>query len=82
MEMDEWCLLTYKKNFMTTYELFRQIACEKFSNTINSLSLRGNNTAINIMDRFLNNIQEEKVVKVVFQNDVVEETEEDKKNNE
>lgn len=76
VKMDEWCQENYGKNFQTTYEILRQIACEKFSNTINGLSMRGNNTALNIMDRFLNNIQEDKVVKVVFDNKLQPETEE------
>lgn len=79
-EMDEWCKKEYGTNFLTTYEILRQIAIEKFTETLSYLSMRGNNTALNIIDRFLNEAQQDKVVKVVFDNNLKTETEEDKEN--
>lgn len=75
-EMDDWCLKEYGTNFQTTYEVLRQIAVEKFANTLGYLSMRGNNTAMNIIDRMMNDVQQDKVVKVVFDNKLKEETEE------
>ena len=74
-EMDEWCLKEYGNNFQTTFEVLRQIAVEKFANTLGHLSIRGNNTAINIIDRMMNDAQQDKVVKVVFDNKLQAETE-------
>ena len=74
-EMDEWCKKEYGTNFQTTFEILRQVAIEKFAEALTHLSMRGNNTAMNIIDRMMNDVQQDKVVKVVFDNKLQAETE-------
>ena len=78
--MDVWCEENYNYNFQTAYDLIRQIAIERFSDTVNNLGLRGNNTALNIMDRMINGFTEDKTVKIVFDNKMKAEDDNDKTN--
>lgn len=79
-EMDDWCRENYGANFVTVYDILMQDAAERYLETLKSLGeMRGNQTALNIVSQFLvNKTANDKVVKIVFDGSVPEESEDEK----
>ena len=79
-EMDDWCKEEYGFNFSTTWDMLRNMAYSEFLDTVHILGARGNPSALNILNGALNSLASTQTVKIVFGNDVPEETEEDSEN--
>lgn len=76
-EMDAWCKEEYGCNFGAAYEFIRQMAYSNFLETVNLLGMRGNPSALNIMNQALNSLAATQTTRIVFSSDVPAETEED-----
>lgn len=82
-EMDEWCEVEYGiPSVRTVYEAVRQMALSEFLSTVRILGDRGNSSALNIINTALQNLQSSQTVKIVFDNNLPEENEEDKEDDE
>ena len=79
-EMNAWCQENYGANFVTVYDILMQDAAERYVETLKKLGEeRGNQTALNIVSQFLvNKSANDKVVKIVFDGSVPEESEDEK----
>lgn len=79
-EMDEWCKEAYGiASFHTIYEMVRQAIYKEFLETVKELGCRGNPSALNIINQAISDHENDNVVKIVFENGLKEENEEDKK---
>lgn len=81
-EMDEWCVENYGRNFATTFEMVKQCAYKEFLTTVKTLGYRGNPSALNIINQAINDNAASNVVKIVFDNNVSIEGEDDKEDKE
>lgn len=79
-EMDAWCAENYQgHNFKTVYEWVRQCTVETYLHCVHSLGMRGNPSALGIIDRAIQKDESMNTVKIVFNaNGMSMETEEDK----
>lgn len=78
-EMDVWCLKTYGMDFKSTYEAIKMGAIGEYLECVNALGLRGNPSALGIINEALRGVNNSGTVKIVFDNNVELENEEDKK---
>lgn len=79
-EMNDWCMAEYGFNFGVIYDVLRQMAYSDFLDVVKILGLRGNPSALNILNQSLNSLAATQTVKIVFGNDVPTESEEDSEN--
>ena len=79
-EMDEWCLKQYGKKFDVVYAIIKQCTYKEFLDTVRTLGFRGNPSALNIINQAINDKSQNSVVKIVFDNNVPTEEEEEKEN--
>ncbi len=78
-EMDEWCNENYGHDFKYVYEAVRQMVLNEYFEAMKDLGYRGNPSALNIINNAIQRLDSENVIKIVFDNNnVKEETEEDK----
>lgn len=79
-EMDVWCGENYGiASFHTVWECVRQAAYVEFMQCVKALGERGNPSALGIISKAINEHNDaDKVVQIVFKNNLKEETEEDK----
>ena len=84
-EMDEWCEKTYGvPQFSAVYYKCREMALQDYYAMLSKLGMRGNVTALNIMDNVIRGATaEQQTVKIVFDGGgMKKETEQDKRNDE
>lgn len=81
-EMDKWCLEQYGKKFDIVYAIIKQCTYKEFLDTVRNLGFRGNPSALNIINQAINDKSQNSVVKIVFDNNVPTEEEEEKENDE
>lgn len=79
-EMNDWCLEEYGFNFSVIYDVLRQMAYSDFLDIVKVLGMRGNPSALNILNQSLNSLAATQTTRIVFGNDVPTETEEDSEN--
>lgn len=81
-EMDKWCGEVYgTPQFFLVYETVKQKVLAEYLACLKKLALRGNNTALNIVEDVLRGSYAEQTVKIVFDTkSMKEETEQDKRN--
>ena len=82
-EMDEWCGKTYGiPQFSAVYYKCREAALQDYYEMLTKLGMRGNVTALNIMDNVIRGaMAEQQTVKIVFDGSGMrKETEQDKLN--
>ena len=77
-EMDEWCLKTYHMNFKTTFEAVKMGAVSEYLDCVHALGIRGNPSALNIINEALRGAQSTGTVKIVFEQNMPNENEKDK----
>lgn len=77
-EMDDWCLEKYGMNFQTTFDAIKQGAISEYLDCVHALGIRGNPSALNIINEALRGMQNTGTVKIVFETNLPEENEEDK----
>lgn len=54
VEMNNWCNENYGMNFDTVFEVVRQVARGEYLDCLKELGVRGNPTAMSIIDKFVN----------------------------
>ena len=80
-DMDEWCAKNYQgHNFKTVYEWVRQCTVETYLHCVHDLGIRGNPSALGIIDRAIQKDESMNTVKIVFNAGLPSENEEDKLN--
>ena len=81
-EMDNWCAKNYEgHNFKMVYEWVRQCTVETYLHCVHDLGMRGNPSALGIIDRAIQKDESMNTVKIVFNaNGMCAETDEDKLN--
>ena len=77
-EMDEWCMKEYGMPWKTVFELVRQVARGEYLDTVKDLGLKGNPTALSIVDKVINNENADETTGMVFNVNVKVETNDDK----
>lgn len=79
-EMDEWCGENYGiASFHTVWDMVRQACYVEFMKCVKDLGENGNPSALKIISDAINEHNEaDSIVKVVFENNLKEETDEDK----
>lgn len=79
-EMDEWCGENYGiPNFHTVYDMVRQACYVDFMQCVKDLGVAGNPSALKIISDAINEHNEaDSIVKIVFENNMKLEGEEDK----
>lgn len=78
-EMDEFCLKNYGRNFKLVHEWVRQCTIDEWLHTLKLMGVKGNPTAMQIVDKAIQKDESMGMVKIVFdQGSVKQETEEDK----
>lgn len=82
-EMDKWCEETYgNPQFSLVYQRCRQAALHEYSEMLKRLGLRGNTTALNIVDNMMRGaMAEQQTVKIVFDSSNMKEEKEEEKLN-
>ena len=55
VDMNNWCMENYGMNFDTVFEVVRQVARGEYLDCLKELGVRGNPTAMSIIDKFVNN---------------------------
>lgn len=78
-EMEEWCLVNYNMNYNTVFEVVRQIARGEYLDCLKDLGVKGNPTALSIVDRFVNSDDNGGNTGMVFNVNVRTESSDDKK---
>ena len=76
--LDKWCQENYKMPFGTVYDLLQSITVKKFEDSMLELGLRGNPSAIAIMNEVIRKKESSGIVTVNFVNTLPPESEEDK----
>lgn len=76
--LDKWCLENYNLPFGTVYDLLQSVTVKKFEDCMLELGLRGNPSAIGIMNEVIRKKESNGVVQVNFVNSLPLESEEDK----
>lgn len=78
--LDAWCQANYNMPFGTVYDLIQSMTVKKFEDSMLELGLRGNPSAIAIMNEVIRKKESNGIVQVNFVNALPLETEEDKEN--
>lgn len=82
-EMCKWCGENYGiPQFSVVYDMVKQACYLEFLTTVKALGYRGNPSALNIINNAINSAAADSTVKIVFENKVALEQEEDKKDDE
>ncbi len=81
-EMDEWCLKNYGHRFLLIYEWVRQCTIDEYLHCVHELGLRGNPSALGIIDKAIQKDEASQTVKIEFLTQLPEENEEDKEDDE
>ena len=81
-DMDAWCMENYGHDFKTTYEWIRQCTVDTYLHCVHELGLRGNPSALGIIDRAIQKDESMNTVKIEFVTSLPKENEEDKLNEE
>ena len=80
-EMDEWVAANYcGRDFKTIYEWIRQCTIDEYLHCVHDLGMRGNPSALGIIDRAIQKDEAMSTVKIEFVTNVPVETEKDKEN--
>ena len=77
-EMDKWCKQEYGMDWKTTFELVRQATRGIYLDAVMDLGVKGNPTALSIIDKVVNNDSADEVGGMVFNVNVRVETDNDK----
>ena len=77
-KMDEWCKQEYGMDWKTTFELVRQATRGIYLDAVMDLGVKGNPTALSIIDKVVNNDSADEVGGMVFNVNVRVETDNDK----
>ena len=82
-EMDEWCALNYKgRDYKLIYEWVRQCTVEMYLHAVHDLGMRGNPSALGIIDKAIQKDESMNTVKIEFVTNLPQENEKDKMNDE
>lgn len=77
-DMDKWCLENYGHNFLLIYEWIRQCTIDEYLHCVHDLGMRGNPSALGIIDKAIQKDEASQTVKIEFVTNLPEENEEDK----
>ena len=78
-QMDDWCMQNYNgHNFATVYEIIRQNVRGEYLDCLKDLSIKGNPTAMAIVDRMTEKDEESEASGMIFNVNVRIETDNDK----
>ena len=77
-EMDKWCQEHYGPNYQLIYEWVRQCTVETYLHCVHDLGMRGNPSALGIIDRAIQKDESMSTVKIEFVTNLKQENEEDK----
>lgn len=77
-DMDKWCLENYGYNFLLIYEWIRQCTIDEYLHCVHDLGMRGNPSALGIIDKAIQKDEASQTVKIEFVTNLPEENEEDK----
>ena len=78
-EMDEWCVKHYNgHDFKLVYEWVRQCTVEQYLHCVHDLGMRGNPSALGIIDKAIQKDEASSTVKIEFVTQLPMENEEDK----
>lgn len=78
IEMDKWCMEEYGMPWKTVFEVVRQATRGEYLDTVRDLGLKGNPTALSIVDRVINGDNADETTGVVFNVNVKVENSDDK----
>lgn len=76
--LDKWCQENYKMPYGTVYDLLQSITVKKFEDSMLELGLRGNPSAIAIMNEVIRKKESSSLVAVNFVNTLPPESEAEK----
>lgn len=76
--MDKWCQENYGLGWKEVFELLRQVTRGEYLDAVRDLGLKGNPTALSIVDRVINNDNADESSGMVFNVNVRVESERDK----
>ena len=77
-EMDQWCIENYGMNFKTTYEILKQLVYAEWKECLKGLGMKGNPTAMSIMQERLAEDAEEQANGITFNVNVRLESDDEK----
>lgn len=80
--LDKWCLENYQMPFQTVYELTQTVTVKEFEDSMLELGIRGNPSAIAIMNEVIRKKENSGIVQVNFVNTLPPESESDKEDDE
>lgn len=80
--LDKWCLETYHMPYSSVYGLIQEHTVKKFEDCMLELGVRGNPSAIGIMNEVIRKKENSSIVTVQFVNQLPAETEEEAENDE
>lgn len=78
IDMDKWCMKEYGMPWKTMFELVRQATRGEYLDAIKELGIKGNPTALSIVDRVINGDNAEETNGMVFNVNVKVESSDDK----
>ena len=78
VEMDKWCIEEYGMSWKDAFELIRQATRGEYLDAVKDLGIKGNPTALSIVDRVINGDNADETSGVVFNVNVKVESENDK----
>lgn len=78
IEMDKWCKENYGMAWKDVFELLRQVTRGEYLDAVRDLGLKGNPTALSIVDRVINNENADETSGITFNVNVKVETDHDK----
>lgn len=77
-EMDEWCKANYGHDFKLIYEWVRQCTVEHYLQCVHEMGMRGNPSALGIIDKAIQKDEAMSTVKIEFVTRLPAEGEKDK----
>lgn len=80
--LDKWCLENYSLPYNTVYDLIQELTVKGFEDAMLELGIRGNPSAIAIMNEVIRKKETNGIVQVNFVNTLPLENEDDKLNDE
>ena len=78
VEMDEWCMKEYGMPWKDVFELLRQVFRGEYLDMVYELGIKGNPTALSIVDRVINNENADENTGMIFNVNVKVESNDDK----
>ena len=78
VDMDKWCMEEYGMPWRTVFELLRQVTRGEYLDVVRDLGLKGNPTALSIVDKVINGDNADEASGMIFNVNVKVESADDK----